>query len=322
VRCAAVTVESFSLPLVAPLTVGDETSHVRSGLRLYLKGVTGHVGRGDIAPLPGISPDDLASAQAQIEELLARITDQDLEDLSTATLLPSVRLGLEMAAQDLAWQERGTAARWAGQSVPLNALILAEQTDLMTAVNRLLDSGYTSLKLKVGRQSLDQDMDAIQRIRALCGDRASLRLDANARWSLDEAVTCGTCVGLEGIDYMEEPVADPSQVQAFHDATGFPLALDARDPAGYVPQPGVTTWVLKPAVLGGMGVCRNLCVQAQEAGLQVVLSSIFESTHALRSYARLAFALNLAEIPQGLDTWRWLAGGSEDLTFRAGRLEL
>jgi o-succinylbenzoate synthase len=317
-----VTVESFSLPLAAPLTVGDEVIRVRTGLRLHLKGVTGQVGRGDIAPLPGISPDDLASAQAQVEELLARITDQDLETLSTATLLPSVRLGLEMAAQDLAWQERGTATRWAGQSVPLNALVLAEQTDLTAAVNSLLDVGYTSLKVKVGRQALDHDIAAIRQIRDLCQGRATLRLDANARWTLDEAVTFGIRLGPEGIDYMEEPVSDSDQVQAFHEATGFPLALDARDPAAYVPRPGVTTWVLKPAVLGGIGACRTLCARARQTGLRVVLSSIFESTHALRFYARLAFALNLAEIPQGLDTWRCLAGGPEDLTFRAGRLEL
>ena len=36
----------------------------------------------------------------------------------------------------------------------------------------------------------------------------------------------------------------------------------------------------------------------------------------------LGFALDLADIPQGLDTWRWLAGGQGDLTFRAGRIEL
>lgn len=321
-RCMAATVESFRLSLVQALSVGTETVHLRSGLRLHLKGETGKVGRGDIMPLRGISPDDLGSAQGQVEALLDRITECDLETLSSEDLGPSVRLGLEMAIQDLAWQEQDTASRWTGQSVALNTLILTDQEDVLATAQSRLDSGYVSLKIKVGRQSLEHDIEMIQQIRCLCADRATLRLDANGRWSLEEALIFGNAVGPEGIDYVEDPVSDAHQLQTFHNETGMALALDAREPGAYVLQPGVTAWVLKPAVLGGVGVCRGLCAKAKDAGLQVVLSSIFESTHTLRFYARLALALNLADIPQGLDTWRWLADGPADLTFRGGRLEL
>ncbi len=321
-RCIAAAVESFSLSLVQPLSIGAETVHIRSGLRLHLKGETGQVGRGDIMPLRGISPDDLGSAQQQVEALLDRITDCDLATLVPGDLGPSVRLGLEMAIQDLAWQEQGTAERWTGQSVALNTLILADQEDVLATAQSRLDEGYASLKIKVGRQPLERDIETLQQIRTLCGDRATLRLDANGHWSLEEALTFGQAVGPEGIDYVEEPVADANQFKTFHDETGMALALDAREPAAYVPQPGVTTWVLKPAILGGVGVCRGLCASARDAGLQVVLSSIFESVQALQFYARLAVALNLADIPQGLDTWRWLTTGPGELTFGAGCIEL
>ena len=320
-RCAAAAVESFSLSLVQPLTIGTETLVARSGLRLHLQGTTGQVGRGDIMPLPGYSPDDLDAARQQITGLLDRVTQEDLETLSTGHLVPSVRLGLEMAIQDLAWQEQHTARRWQGRAVALNTLVMAERSDFRTTVTSRLEAGYSAIKIKVGRQPLARDIDCVCAARDLCRD-VTLRLDANGRWSLEEALAFGRAVGTEGIDYIEDPVGTWEEIQRFHAETGLSLAVDAREAADYRPAPGVTTWVLKPAVLGGITVCRDLCAAAQRAGIQVVLSSLFESTHALRFYARLAFALGLGDIPQGLDTWRWLRGGAEELTFHAGRLEL
>ena len=279
------------------------------------------VGRGEVAPLQGFSVDDLASAHEQVGELLPRLTEVPLLEIDTEKLLPSVRCGLEMAIQALAWQQKDLAAHETGRSVRLNGLVMSDQTDLLPAVSALLNEGYTAIKVKVAREPLDRDIATIREIRGLAADRALLRLDANGRWSLEEAVAFGQAVGTAGIDYIEEPVADLDQYPSFYEQTGMPLALDARDPAVYVPRTGVTTWVLKPAILGGVGICRRLCQTARELGLRVVLSSLFESAHALRFYARLALALDLADIPQGLDTWRWLME-AKGITVRGGRIEL
>lgn len=321
-NCAAAVVESFSVPLIQPLTVGLETLRVRSGLWIHLKDEAGYVGRGEVAPLPGFSREDLDDAQEQVSELISQLTERSLLEVDTGELLPSVRCGLEMAVQDLTWRQRGTADRWADLSVSLNALVLSDAVNLDETVVALLEDGYSSIKFKVGRQPLTRDIETVHRLRDLVGQRATLRLDANGLWSLDDGCAFARAVGPDSIEYIEDPVSDPSDRQRFSDETGFLLALDEKDPAAYAPYPGVHTWVFKPAILGGLGVCQSLLGRARALGIQVVLSSIFESPHALRFYARWTALQGLTETPQGFDTWRWLEGADRELHVSQGRLFL
>ena len=72
------------------------------------------------------------------------------------------------------------------------------------------------------------------------------------------------------------------------------------------PPSGVAALILKPAILGGIKKTQAWMQWAQARDIQVVLSSCFEGPRALQSYARLAHQHHLNDIPQGLDTWRWL----------------
>ncbi|KAJ1640500.1 hypothetical protein T492DRAFT_480367 [Pavlovales sp. CCMP2436] len=70
-------------------------------------------------------------------------------------------------------------------------------------------------------------------------------------------------------------------------ATCAALALLARADASC----GLAAYVLKPALLGGLGACAALRARAQRAGAVLVLSAAFESGVALAHLALLAEAL-------------------------------
>jgi len=106
------------------------------------------------------------------------------------------------------------------------------------------------------------------------------------------------------------------------------VALDESLYDGVIPNgmldKGIGAFVLKPAIIGDLSRVKGLIDLAGQLGIPAVLSSVFESPVALRFYARLACAHGLQRYAHGLDTWRWLQHGSEDLPFtiRQGRLIL
>ena len=94
------------------------------------------------------------------------------------------------------------------------------------AVERLLGRGYRSIKVKVGRQSLEQDISRVHTLKQHVAGRALLRLDGNRAWSTQAACRFGAAVGPEGIDYIEEPLRDPGDHTRFWKQTGIRVGLD------------------------------------------------------------------------------------------------
>jgi O-succinylbenzoate synthase len=197
---------------------------------------------------------------------------------------------------------------------------------VVDAVSLLLADGYSSIKIKVGRQDLEQDIETVKALRELVGSRATLRLDANQAWSRKEALQFGYAIGPDRIDYIEEPTHDPADHALFFEETGLAVGLDESlvdlDPDDLDGLTGVAALVLKPALLGSIPHCLAFIMAAEARGINVVLSSLFESPQALRFYAQWAVQCQFADVPQGLDTWRWMPGAEDELTVREGALHL
>jgi len=71
-----------------------------------------------------------------------------------------------------------------------------------------LDKGYRVVKMKVGGADLDTDLRRIDAVLAVVGDGANLAVDANGRFSLDDAIAFGKAVESYGLFWFEEP-GDP-----------------------------------------------------------------------------------------------------------------
>ena len=70
-----------------------------------------------------------------------------------------------------------------------------------------LASGFRAIKMKVGRPQLAEDVERVTAMRELLGPDIPLMVDANMRWSVDEAITAARA--LDGLDlvWLEEPTA-------------------------------------------------------------------------------------------------------------------
>jgi len=148
------------------------------------------------------------------------------------------------------------------------------------------------VKLKIGR-----DFSRLRELQAL---GCSVRLDANRAWTLEEALS----FDLGPIEYIEEPLKNPSQLSLLHREKGWPLALDETL---YLNEPwekieGVTTLILKPAALGPLERTFKLA----SLGYRAVISSCFESPAGIEFLAKLAYQLAPDELC-GLDTEKYFS---------------
>ena len=311
------SVHPYRLPLTAPLVFAGTRQAERTGALLRLESLDGYVGWGDAAPLPGFSAETAAESTGQLQDLAAWVEHHafarwDDPALGGLALTASARFALELALLDLAAQRSGhTMARHLHPEpatvLALNALLVPGD-DLVAEAERLVGAGYRTVKLKVGRRAVGEDVETLRELRRRFPDVA-LRADANRAWSWDEAARFAEAMQPLALDYVEEPLADASLLERLCRETGLPIALDESLVDAAVSAESVPGWiaavVLKPTLLGGLARSMRLARAAQAVGAQAVWSSAFESGVALRGLVAGAAATGAA--PAGLDPYRRLA---------------
>jgi len=325
------------------MVIGGHTLLSREGLIIQLISDDGFEGFGEIAPLPGISQENIEDSLKQILFLKSKLTDKALTDtenplnghldqwLGENNLNPSVRFGIEMAIINLVAESKDKSVnrlltKTHHPFIRINGLLFGSKNTVINQAIDLVHAGFTSLKLKVG-QSMKEDISKVQALQEVIGKQALLHLDANRAWNLNKAVHFGHEIGCDAIDYIEEPFPDVRQIPDFFMKTTIPVALDESltqwDLDAIKSIVGVKYLVLKPTILGGLKKILDIMSQAKHWGLKTIISSSFESDIGLLTLANLA-SCNERDTPAGLDTLKWFNQNllKEKLNIQNGKLEI
>jgi L-alanine-DL-glutamate epimerase-like enolase superfamily enzyme len=102
--------------------------------------------------------------------------------------------------------------------LPLDALL--RQTDDNLA------RGFRAIKMKVGRPRLSEDVERVRAMRAHLGDGFPLMVDANMRWTADQAIRAAKAFAPFDLTWLEEPVIpdDPAGQARVVQQGGLPIA--------------------------------------------------------------------------------------------------
>ena len=180
-------------------------------------------------------------------------------------------------------------------SVPVNATVPAVGPERAAEIVRA--SGCATVKVKVAQagQSLADDLDRVAAVRDALGPAGAIRVDANAAWSVDEAVAALPRIdrAAGGLQYAEQPCAAVDDLARVRRAVAVPIAADesirrASDPHAVVRAGAADVIVVKVQPLGGVRACLAL---AEELGLPVTVSSALESSVGVAAGVALAAAL-------------------------------
>jgi O-succinylbenzoate synthase len=224
------------------------------------------------------------------------------------------------------WLAAAMEAGWVGwpdpvrTTIPVNATVPAVRADEVAGILARYD-GCMTAKVKVAEQGqrLQDDLERVAEVRDVMGPGARIRVDANGRWSVAEAVDALRRLTRFQLEYAEQPCASVQELAALRvclarNGIDVLVAADesirrASDPMRVVREQAADVIVVKAAPLGGV---RSALAIAQECGLPTVVSSALDTSVGVR--AGLALAASLPELPFacGLATVELLAG---DVTY-------
>jgi len=89
-----------------------------------------------------------------------------------------------------------------------------------------LAKGFRAIKMKVGRERLAEDVARVKAMRELLGPDVPLMVDANMRWSADQAIRAARAFAAHDIFWLEEPTIPddvPGHARILREG-GLPLA--------------------------------------------------------------------------------------------------
>ncbi len=303
-KCVDTELFRYALPLV--------DGRMRQGLLVRLSDKGGIEGWGEVAPWPGFSAETLEQAETQ----LAHWQDEK-------PLFPSVQCGIEMALLDLTARRTGCSVSRLLSKQPLTHVRLnglLTRLDDETCAEHLWAQGYRCLKVKVGERPIEEEIELLHRLVARFGPALTLRIDANRRWHLSEVFYFAQMCRDLPIEYIEEPLKNPSEKTLIP----LPLALDETLYLGEPIRCRPAAYILKPTLLGGIRRTLALAIEAHQIGAQCVISSTFETGIGLRILAHLAAVCQPANASSGLSTFRFYEKDLLDIgsTFADGALSL
>ncbi|HET7310569.1 MAG TPA: o-succinylbenzoate synthase [Mycobacteriales bacterium] len=194
--------------------------------------------------------------------------------------------------------------------VPVNTTVPAVSPQQAHALVRA--SGCTTAKVKVAEpgQTLADDVARVEAVRDALGPSGKVRVDANAAWSVDEAVAALKALDVFDLEYAEQPVAGLDEMAELRRRVDVRLAADesvrtADDPLRIAGLEAADVVVLKVQPLGGVRRCLEV---AEACGLPVVVSSAVETSVGIAAGVALAAALPELPFACGLGTVSLLDG--------------
>ena len=106
--------------------------------------------------------------------------------------------------------------------------------DLMFPLEKLLNNmkgylakGFKAVKIKIGRENLQEDLDRIKAVREFVGPDVTFMVDANYSMTVEKAIKAIEGFKEQNITWFEEPII-PDNYKGYGeivDKTGFPLAM-------------------------------------------------------------------------------------------------
>lgn len=296
-RIHHVEVFGVAVPLVgAGFRNAYVTKKIQKSALVRLVAENGHVGLGNIDPSPGYSVETIEQSLAALRDKLASVVQgmdaSNVHEVVTRmdAALPGyldAKAAIEMACIDLMGRSLGVAVHdllggAVNRRLSFNAWIgIVSPDEAAAEARRWFDRGFRSAKIKVGG-GIAADRDRVRAVREAVGPEMSLRADANAGYSVDDAIALGRLLEPLQMQLLEQPVAerDLAGMARVRQSIGIPVMADESitDHASLIDvvRADCADLVkLKVMKQGGFLTCRRMLETARAAGMQVVIGHGF-----------------------------------------------
>ncbi|MFK3959098.1 dipeptide epimerase [Guptibacillus hwajinpoensis] len=301
---------SVSVPLKKPFKTALRT--VTNAEAIIVKITAGeYVGYGEAPPTVVITGESLASIDSAIQHVVKpKLVGMDLTEYESVmyTLQKSMigntsaKAAVDMAIYDLL-AKRSQLPLYQFLGGYRNALetdytvSVNEPVEMATDAVQYIKDGFSILKVKVGKDTIQNDLSRIKEIRKRVQNDAVIRLDANQGWTAKEAIYAIRKMEDEGlnIELVEQPVhaKDIEGLRKVTDAVYTPIMADE---SVFSPEDALKVIITRASDLiniklmksGGIHQALKINALAESAGMECMVGSMIESRVGITAAAHLA----------------------------------
>jgi muconate cycloisomerase len=296
------------------------TKKVQKSALVRLTADDGTVGLGNIDPSPGYSVETIEQSLAALRDKLAPVV-QGLDAGNAHAVMVAMdqtlsghldaKAAIEMACIDLLARRVGIPVHQllggaVVDRVRFNAWIgILPPDEAAAEARKWFDRGFRSAKIKVGG-GIHADQDRVRAVREAVGPDMALRADANAGYSVDDAIALGRLLEPLDMQLLEQPVAehDLEGMARVRRAIGIPVMADESitDHASLlavIRADCADIVKLKVMKQGGFLTCRRMLETASAAGLKVVIGHGFGL--GVNTVAEIMLASTSRSVLEGLE---------------------
>jgi muconate cycloisomerase len=286
------------------------TSHL---LLVFVRTDAGIDGIGEVNGSPDWSGETHLGAKALIEDHLApRLIGEDprrirlcADKLGRTFANSFAKAGLEMALLDILgkslgaplYQLLGGAVR--GFDLPLRFPVFPVGPQASADVaTRMVGEGCRTIKLKVGHDPIDVDLERVRLVREAVGPDVRITVDANGAWSVNEAIRAAWRMEEYGVAFLEQPVhrLDLDGLARVRNQIRLPVMADesiftVQDAIACLRKGAADIISVYPGKHGGILDTITIVEMAEAAGVHCAIGSNLEWDIASSAMAHVAVAL-------------------------------
>ena len=319
-QIAEIELVPYALPFAEPYATARGTLERREMLLVRLVTDEGPVGLGEAVALSLRGGESLADIGRAFGKVARRLRRAGLADFSGPQPMRAVvdvfihtaagrrvpapaKAALEMALLDLAgkaserpvWSLLGATAV---EPVRCNATLTSgAPADVAADAEGWAARGFTTFKLKLGA---GEDVAQVRAVRDAVGPQARIRVDANAAWSVEEALGVLRMIEPLDVELVEQPVAGLRELAQVAAGTSLAIAADesvtSAKEAGRAARAGACALAtVKLAKVGGVGEANGIAAE-----LPIYLSSALDGPLGIAAAAHAAQALRFEGAAAGL----------------------
>ena len=232
---------AINIPLKHGIKMGGILYTESENLLVRVKTEDGSIGWGEAPAAPTMTGETIASMEAAITYLTPHLIDQNVTSFEKNMHLmdqflygnSSAKAALEIAFCDVVGKiETKSMSELLGGSkrnkIPVLWMLAAGKLNADSEEARMkLDEGFKSFKVKVGGNSIQDDINRVKTVRKIIGNSLQLSADANQAWECSEAIKFVEGAS-DSLDFIEQPIMgnDLEGMKKIARASSAPLGAD------------------------------------------------------------------------------------------------
>ncbi|MFG6118213.1 mandelate racemase/muconate lactonizing enzyme family protein [Thalassobacillus sp. B23F22_16] len=301
----------IAIPLHTPFKTALRTVTEAEAIVVKIICDDGITGWGEAPPTHVITGESLDSIETAIKKIIApKLIGQSLlERERVFEILHTVLVGNTSAKAAVDMAIFDCLSQYAG--MPLFQFLGGYrnrlETDYTVSVNevqkmaddtaRYIQNGFTALKVKVGKDHIETDIQRIKAVRQAAGEAAVIRLDANQGWKPKEAIyAIKKMEDLDlNIELVEQPVKahDLQGLKQVTDHVDTPIMADESvfsmyDARKVLETESADLMNIKLMKSGGIYQAMKICTLAESFGVECMVGSMIETKLGITAASHFA----------------------------------